>query len=134
MSEMPDCVLFRAENENKAKAPVSFWITGVLLTAYVAACTGQRENNLGADAWEHLRVLHVLSQQLWHPGNPTFASDLPSVRYSPYMVGLALVCRTTGADAYNVLSFAAVLNTCLLILSLWSLLSMFGEQASATAV
>jgi hypothetical protein len=116
------------------RAPLGFWILGIVLVVYVAACTGQRENVWGADAWEHHRAVLSLTRQLRKPGNPTYASDLPSVRYSPYAVGWALVCRATKLDPYDALSAAAVLNTALLIVGLWLLLGAFDERASAAAV
>jgi len=116
------------------RAPYAFWILGLLLVIYVAACTGQRDNVDDADAWEHLRVLHALTVNLWHPGNPTFASDLPSVRYSPYFVGLAVLCRKTGLTPYSALSMAAVINTALLVVALWALLRAFDERPSAAAI
>lgn len=116
------------------RTPLWFWILGLVLIGYVAACTVQRENELGSDAWEHHRALAALVRQLWKPGNPTYASDLPSVRYSPYLVGWALVCRATGISPYAALSIAAVVNTALLIIGLWMFLASFGEQAAAGAV
>jgi hypothetical protein len=115
-------------------APIWFWLLGAVLVIYVAICTGQRQNNLGADAWEHHRAVLALTRQLWTPGNPTYASDVPSVRYSPYAVFWAFVCRTTGITPYTALSVAAVVNTILLVLGVWLLLGAFGEAASAGAV
>jgi hypothetical protein len=108
-----------AQDDRLQKAPIWFWILASILVVYVAVCTGQRENKMGADAWEHLRVLRALTENLWHPGNPTFASDLPSVRYSPYMVAVAALCVKLHMDPYDALSCAAVLNTALLAVSLW---------------
>lgn len=118
----------------KNRAPLGFWLLSGALVLYVAACTGFRDQKWGADAWEHHRAVLALTQDLRHPGNPTYASDIPSVRYSPYTVGLAVLCRTTGIDPYNALSFAAVLNTALLCLGVWLLLRSYGEAASAGAV
>lgn len=116
------------------KAPAWFWLLAIALVFYVALCTSQRDNKAGADAWEHLRALRALTEQLWHPGNPTFASSEPSVRYSPYLVALAVVSTKTGIQRYDVLSAAAVLNVILLIVSLYCLLAAFEQQASAGAV
>jgi hypothetical protein len=116
------------------RAPFAFWILGLLLVIYAAACTGQRDNIDGADAWEHLRVLRALTDNLWQPGNPAFASDLPSVRYSPYFVSLAVLCRKTGISPYSALSGVAVVNTALLVFGVWLLLGAFDERPSAAAV
>src|SRR5258708_1987505 len=96
--------------KSSRRTPITYWILGALVAIYVAACTGQRDNKWGADAWEHHRVVLALTHHLWHPGNPTYALDVPSVRYSPYMIGWAIVCRTTGIDPYNALSAAAVMR------------------------
>jgi hypothetical protein len=116
------------------RAPIWFWVIGVALVAYVALCTVQRNNALGADAWEHHRAVLALTRQLWKPGNPTYASDLPSVRYSPYAVLWAVVCRVTQVTPYTALSVAAVVNTILLVLGVCLLLRALGEAASAAAV
>jgi hypothetical protein len=110
-----------------------FWLLATVLVVYVAVCTGFRDNQPEADAWEHLRVLVALTHNLWKPGNPTYALDIPSVRYSPYFVGLALLCRLAHIDPYSALSLAAVLNTVLFILGLRLFLLSFGEAASAGA-
>ncbi len=67
-------------------APLRFWLIGLGLVVYVGLCTGFRDNVWGADAWEHDRAILALTQQLWHAGNPTFATPEPSVRYSPYTI------------------------------------------------
>lgn len=107
---------------------------GAVLLIYIAACTVQRDNLLGADAWEHHRAVLTLTRHLWRPGNSTFASDIPSVRYSPYTIALAVLCRVTHITPYTALSIAAVVNTALLLVGLWMLLDSFGEGAAATAV
>ncbi|MGD0118366.1 MAG: hypothetical protein ABSD30_09890 [Candidatus Binatus sp.] len=116
-----------------SRATPGFWLLAIVLVVYVAACARFRDNNLEADAWEHLSVLHALTENPWNPGNPTYDLDIPSVRYSPYFVGLAFVCRLTHIDPYSALTAAAVLNTCLLILGIWLFLSSFDEAASAAA-
>ena len=116
------------------RTPLAFWLLGAALVLYVALCTGQRENIILSDSWEHHRALVALTRHLWRPGNPTYASDLPSVRYSPYFVFWAVVCRTIHIDPYLALSIAAVVNTALLVIGVWMLLRSFGEAASAAAV
>ena len=91
----------------------------------MALCTGHRENHPTTDAWEHHRAVRALALHLWHPGNPTYAIDAPSIRYSPYSVGLALVARATGVDPWTVLSGAAVANTLLLLAGIALLLRRF---------
>ena len=115
------------------QTPLSFWIIGVALIAYVALCTANRDRHLQTDAWEHHRVLIALTEKLWEPGNPTYASSEPSVRYSPYFVILASLCQTTGFDPYDALSMAAVLNTILMLIGLRMLLGQFGKSEVAGA-
>lgn len=120
--------------ETGNRPTLAFWLLATVIVAYVVACTGFRENHWEADAWEHQRAIVALSHDLWHPGNPTYDSPEPSIRYSPYMLAGAIVVRWTGADAYSVLSGAAVLNTVLLILAVLAILRQFGEGRAAAAV
>jgi hypothetical protein len=122
------------EKNLENRTPVWYWVIGLALVVYVAVCTGQRDSNLGSDGWEHHRAVLTLTRHLWKPGNPTYASDLPSVRYSPYTIFWALVCGATHLSAYNALSVAAVVNTILLVLGVWMLLRSFGEASAAAAV
>ena len=103
-----------SEQGRRRVAP-SYWVVSVALLVYVGICTIQRDNVLGADLWEHHRTILTLTRHLWHPGNPTYASDIPSVRYSPYTIVLALACRATHLSPYAALSIAAVFNTALLL-------------------
>jgi hypothetical protein len=115
------------------RVPVAFWVVGALLVAYVGLCTGNRDNLWGLDAWEHHRALKALIEKPWQPGNPTYATDEPSARYSPYLVSWALVGRTTGLDAYRTLSLAAACNTALTLLGVAALLKGFGQGRVAAA-
>jgi hypothetical protein len=112
----------------------AFLVVSVLLVAYVALCTQWRDAIVEADAWEHHRTIVCLVEELWHPGNPTYATDDTSIRFSPYTVAQALICRATGWTPYDVLSAAAVFNTALLLAGVWCLLREFGEQSSAAEV
>lgn len=122
-----------ADPDTNNRTPIGFWLLSAALIVYVAACTGFRDQVWGADAWEHHRAVLALTQDLWHPGNPTFAIDTPSVRYSPYAVALAVLCRSAHVDPYTALSLAAVVNTALLCGGVGLLLRAFGEAASAGA-
>ncbi|MBE9039274.1 hypothetical protein IQ235_00495 [Oscillatoriales cyanobacterium LEGE 11467] len=119
--------------QNDRTIPLGFWLLGVVLVIYVALCTGYRDNHWSTDAWEHHRVLKTLTEQLWNPGNPTYATDAPSARYSPYAIGWASLSRITGLDPYQTLSLAAIVNTILLITGVAALLKSFGEAPSALA-
>ena len=124
-----------SSQQERRGGELAFWLIGAALVLYVACLTGQRENAPFADAWEHHRVILALQENLWRPGNPTFASDTPSIRYSPYFIVQAILCRVTHVDPYRMLSWAAAVNTALLVLAVRALLRSFGEaRASAAAL
>jgi hypothetical protein len=112
---------------------LAYLVVGTALVVYVALCTRWRDSIPGADAWEHHRAIVALVANLGHPGNPTYATDDSSIRYSPYTVAQALICRVTGWSPYDVLSAAAVVNTVLLVAGVRMLLAEFGESRSAAA-
>ena len=68
----------------------------------------------GADAWEHHRVIVALTRDLWHPGNPTYATRR-AIDPLLALFGCAalLICRQHRLDPYDALSGAAVFNTAL---------------------
>jgi len=115
------------------KQNLGYLVVGSVLVAYVALCTGWRDGIPQADAWEHHRAIVALTENIRYPGNPTYATEDRSIRYSPYTVAQALLCRATGWAPYDVLSAAAVVNTLLLVVGVWVLLAEFGEAASAAA-
>jgi len=114
--------------------PRAYLLISLLLLCYVAVLTGNRSERLDADAWEHHRAVLALEHQLWRPGNPTYDTHEPSIRYSPYSVALALIVRCTSIDAYDALSGAAVVNTLLLLLALWWWLRGYGLDPAAPLV
>lgn len=115
-------------------APRSYFWLGTALVFYVALCTGQRDRVWEADAWEHHRAIVAFAHAPAAPGNPTFESPEPSIRYSLYTAALAGLVRVTGIDAFDLLSVAAVINTVLLVWSVWFLLRELGEVAAASCV
>jgi hypothetical protein len=116
------------------RAPRVYWLMAAILIAYVGTCSPHWEHARGADAWEHHRAVVALSRQMWKPGNPTYATAEPSVRYSPYSLALALIARVSGADPYDLMCAAAVVNTLLLVTGLYALLRVYRQQGAATAV
>ncbi len=111
-----------------------YWTLAVGVTAFVALTTTFRYEVAAADAWEHHRAIRVVAQLGVRPGNPTYATGEPSIRYSPYTLALAVVVRTMHWDAWDVLSGAAVVNTALLMVALYVLLCAFRQRAAAPAV
>src|SRR5688572_1184120 len=108
-----------------------YWVLTVALTGYVALCTTHRDNVRDADAWEHHRAIVALTQDLRNPGNPTYPGDIPSIRYSPYVLVQAALCRWTGIDPWDMLSAAAVVNTLLLCLGAWAVLAALGRAPAS---
>jgi len=105
------------------------------LVFYVGVLTPRRDNDWEGDAWEHHRAILALTETLWKPGNPTFATDEPSIRYSPYSVALALLCLATRMDPYDAMTLAAVLNTLLLCVGVRMFLRAYGHaDAAATTL
>ncbi|HEX3772892.1 MAG TPA: hypothetical protein VHV51_00440 [Polyangiaceae bacterium] len=69
----------------------------------------------GADYWEHSAVLRALMQKPWHPDNPFLANHVPSSRFGPQFVLIALVARGLHLDALGAMTLAASANTLLFL-------------------
>ncbi len=121
-------------NSDNRWADTAFLVIAAFLIVYVAFCTGQRENGWSWDAWEHQRSIRALVENFWDPGNPTYPLSTPSVRYSPYIVTLAAICKILNLSTYDVLSYAAIFNTLLLAVAIKLFLRAHGEGKSAAAV
>ena len=98
----------------RLSAQRQYVILTVGLALFIAIVSPFRSEMQDADAWEHHRAIKALVDENFAPGNPTYASDEPSVRYSPYSVALATICRATGIDAYTILTIAGVASWLLL--------------------
>ncbi len=72
-------------------------------------------NSPGADYWEHTAVLRALLENPWHPKHPLIGGDVPSPRFGPHFVAIALVGRAFGTDALGAMSIASLLNTALFL-------------------
>lgn len=70
----------------------------------------------------------------WAPPNPTYGGSEPSIRYSPYTVALAWVCKATLISPYVSLSLSAVLSTVLLCTAVYLFLKAYGREAAAPYV
>ena len=101
------------------------------LTIYVALVAPYRSEMLPADAWEHHAAVLALTENLTDPGNPTYATPEPSIRYSPFSVAAALVSRMTGLEPYTVLTGASVLNVALFLLAFYWFIRGFDETRIA---
>jgi hypothetical protein len=89
-------------------------------------------NNRGSDYWEHTAVLHALLEDPWHPRHPLIAGDLPSPRFNPHFLLIALVARACSIDALGAISIAAVLNTALFLLGIFLFFRRYLRDARAS--
>jgi hypothetical protein len=76
-------------------------------------------NSPGADYWEHTAVLRALLDDPWHPQHPLIAGDVPSPRFGPHFVAIALLGRAFGADALAAMSISSVVNTLLFLAGIY---------------
>jgi len=114
-----------------------YWLLVALLATYIGLLTGFRAEHPWTDAWEHERSVKVMTETLWPPeslGNPTYAAPEASIRYSPYSLALAGVCRVTGMSPYTAMGIAGVVNTLLLGLAIPAFLGIFRCRAAAPSV
>ncbi len=130
--ETPDTKLRQGHSE--WPCTFAYWSIAVLVTTYVAATTDFRDEIRTMDGWEHHRAVRVMTEVGFQPGNPTYATHEPSIRYSPYTVALALVSRWTRWNPWRVLSGAAVVNTAALLIALNLLLCAFRRRSAALPV
>jgi hypothetical protein len=111
-----------------------YWLLGACLIAFVALCCGFRDHRVISDSWEHVRAIKALVDEgLDYTGNPTYASNVPSLRYSPYTLALAAICRVTGLASYDALTLGGVVATVLLVAGIPYLLAAYGEARASTA-
>jgi hypothetical protein len=66
-----------------------------------------------SDYWEHTAVLHALIEDPIHPRHPLLAEPIPSPRFGPHFVVIAVIARAVKMDALDAVAFAAVLNAAL---------------------
>jgi hypothetical protein len=118
---------------DNAKGWLPYWGIACLLIGYVALCAPLRDNLWVTDTLEHQRALRVFAEQWPDPQNPTYAESYASVRYSPYTLLLA-VAVWGGIEPFEALSYAAVVNTILVLGALWGLLSVARQQAAGPAI
>jgi hypothetical protein len=55
----------------------------------------------------------------WHPRHPLIASDVPSPRFGPHFVVIALLGRAFGTDALGAMSISSVVNTLLFLAGIY---------------
>lgn len=83
----------------------------ISLTAFNAVAVVSYER----DIWHHIAVLNELIASPWHAKNPHIVSEAPSRSFTPWYVLLAMLARTFGLDAVEILGVSAVLTVAALI-------------------
>ena len=79
------------------------------------------------DLMLHLSVLHRLTADPLHPGNPVLDMGGSSIYYSPYMLVLALTGKLFGLGAATLYAGAAVVNVLLLLTGLYRFVRTLSE-------
>jgi hypothetical protein len=103
-------------------ADLSFLVLSLGITVWVAWDAFEFRlitNSPGADYWEHTAVLRALIDDPWHPRHPLIASDVPSPRFGPHFVVIALLGRAFGTDALGAMSISSVVNTLLFLAGIY---------------
>lgn len=62
----------------------------------------------GCDFWEYTAALQELSYNLVSPKNPQLFSDVPSSRFMPYILILAVIKSITGLNVFSMMSLASI--------------------------
>src|SRR6185503_11157076 len=70
------------------------------------------------DVWHHTAVLNALLESPFHAGNPHVVSEVPSRSYMPWYVGLALLGRSLGLNAQQLLGISAALSMATLMIGI----------------
>jgi hypothetical protein len=85
-------------------------------------------NNPGSDYWEHTAVLRALLDDPWHPKHPLIEGSVPSPRFGPHFVLVALLGRAFHADALGAMSIASVVNTLLFLAGIFVFFEEYFEN------
>ncbi len=84
-----------------------------------------------ADYWEHSATLRALLDNPWHPKNPHLVSPASSPRFGPQFVLIALVGRALHLDALGAMSFAAMLDTALILCGIYAFFRLYFRDSWA---
>lgn len=86
----------------------------------------------GSDYWEHTAVLRALLDNPWHPSHPLIAGDIPSPRFGPHFLLVALAGRALHYDAVDTMALGAVFNTVLLLAGIWLFFRTYFREPRAS--
>ncbi|MFD9859873.1 hypothetical protein [Streptomyces alboflavus] len=79
----------------------------------------------------HAATIERLRHDPLHPGDPLVDADVPSPYYSPWTVLLGCLAKATGAGAFGVLRFAAVVGLVLLLSGIWHFVRTLTKRRAA---
>jgi hypothetical protein len=74
--------------------------------------------DFSSDFWEHAAVVRELSVRPFSPRHPLLSVDATHAYFSPYLLAVGLIARTTGISAVAALATAGLVNIVLLLLAL----------------
>ncbi|HSU41740.1 MAG TPA: hypothetical protein VLJ38_19310 [Polyangiaceae bacterium] len=86
----------------------------------------------GSDYWEHTAVLRALLDNPWHPSHPLIAGDIPSPRFGPHFLLVALAGRALHYDAVDTMALGAVFNTVLVLAGIWLFFRSYFREPRAS--
>ncbi|GAA2204058.1 hypothetical protein GCM10009787_69870 [Streptomyces bangladeshensis] len=85
------------------------------------------------DLGMHAATIQRLRHSLLHPGNPLVDADTPSPYYSPWMLLLGVVAKSTGLSVFVVLRLAALAGLGLLVTGVWRYVRTLSAHRAAPA-
>jgi hypothetical protein len=105
-----------------AYAAVAIAVVG--LVAAVAFTIPTATSYPQSDAWAHVAALREWSSDLWSPGHSHLPVDVPSARFVPPYLPLALVGSATGWSGTTLLGISGIAATVVLSLALYAFYRM----------
>jgi len=90
---------------------MAYFAFALLVTLFVSAINLFEPINIYSytrDVWHHMAVLNALMESPFHAANPHIVSDVPSRTYMPWYFLMALIGKTFGLNALQVLGVSAL--------------------------
>ena len=94
-----------------------FWTIGLFVYGLAAwhSAGGHFLDQTSRDLWQHLAALRALITEPFNPANPFVATDEGSRHFHPYWVGIALIARAVGWNAWQAIAFASFVSAATLL-------------------
>jgi len=118
-------------------ATMLFFVLAILLWGWVVYdALWFRLITYGArsDIWEHVAVLKEWSQNIWEPQHPHTQAMAGSPRYTPLYMIYAILYGLGGLGSLDVVAFAGVLHTTVLLIALYFFCYRYFESPWAPVV